>query len=117
MESVSKNNSIEYKEIYESILAKYGLSDNCIWIILGLELVGINNSEFWLRFVDNLRQTEKMIDVLQFCVTQMQKIPSENLLYFLNNLNNRMLFKTEKEAYYSFINLLSDVSKDDSFLK
>ena len=95
-------------KIIETILTKY--KTNSAWVLYGLEIVGFENSNFWLNVVDYVSKA-KGIDALSSYVIPMSQMNKEDLLEFLRNINNPELFPEFVDSYLMFVNLLKEVSE------
>ena len=91
----------------ETILNKY--SANSSWVLYGLEIVGFENSEFWLNVVDYVSKA-KGIDAISSYVIPMSQMNREELLIALKGINNPEVFPKFIDSYLVFVNLLKEVS-------
>lgn len=102
-----ENFKYDYLSVINYILEKYEIGET-FWILNGLEVVGIENSKIWLEFVEYIKKTG-YFKYLPSYVLIMKRIIRKDLLISVDDVFDASKYKTSKELYLVFINMLNKV--------
>ncbi|MBQ8472952.1 MAG: hypothetical protein IJ501_05560 [Bacilli bacterium] len=109
MENNNLRKMQEYKNLILGILEKYELCES-YFVLSGLELVGYQNADFWLKVVEYIKRN-KGIDELPNYLTLMKLVSHEDLLNCLKEIQNKDNFKNFEDSYLEFTSLLQTIKE------
>ena len=96
----TKVNETEYKDVIRRIINKYEIKHS-YWILSALELVGLENSDFWLQVVNYVEKT-KGIDEISNYVILIQLLSLEDLRSFIKTIKDYNQRFSYEESYNIF---------------
>lgn len=107
---MEKNNKMQnYECLILQILEKYELCES-YFVLSGLELVGYQNADFWLKVVEYIRITKGIEEIPNY-LSLMGLVNHEDLLNCLKEIQNKDNFSTFEESYLEFTSLLQTVKE------